>query len=148
MESTKPALLPVPAALWTIDHCDAYFRGVQSCFRFERICLRTMKHVLSYSVFGRIDFFRFSKPCLSPGVKKSPKLFKVSSILFFMAAWPTLAAFDLFILFKRPSEFALRRFDILFSNMHLRLWVVSTNKSSYHDEYLQLREIFARYLSS
>ena len=49
-----------------------------------------------------------------------------------------LAAFDPFVLFKRPSEVGLRHFDVLYSTFQLRSWVTSANENNYRDEYLAL----------
>ena len=49
-----------------------------------------------------------------------------------------LAAFDPFVLFKRPSEVGLRHFEILYSTFQLRSWVTSANENSCRDEYLAL----------
>ena len=49
-----------------------------------------------------------------------------------------LAAFDPFVLFKRPSEVGLRHFDVLYSTFQLRSWVTSANENSCRDEYLAL----------
>ena len=49
-----------------------------------------------------------------------------------------LAAFDPFVLFKRPSEVGLRPFEVLYSTFQLRTWVTSSNGNSCRDEYLVL----------
>ena len=49
-----------------------------------------------------------------------------------------LAAFDPFVLFKRPSEVGLRHFEVLYSTFQLRSWVTSANENSCRDEYLAL----------
>ena len=49
-----------------------------------------------------------------------------------------LAAFDPFVVFKRPSEVGLRHFDVLYSTFQLRSWVTSDNENSCRDEYLAL----------
>ena len=49
-----------------------------------------------------------------------------------------LAAFDPFILFKRPSEVGLRHFEMLYSTFQLRSWVSSANENICRDEYLAL----------
>ena len=49
-----------------------------------------------------------------------------------------LAAFDPFLMFKRPTDVALRRFDMLYNTFLLRSWVTVTNKSVCRDEYLAL----------
>ena len=49
-----------------------------------------------------------------------------------------LAAFDPFVLFKRPSEVGLRHFEILYSTFQLRSWVSIANEDSCRDEYLAL----------
>ena len=41
----------------TIDHCLSFSRGVQKCFRYERLDLQALTRKPSYSVFRRIDFF-------------------------------------------------------------------------------------------
>ena len=49
-----------------------------------------------------------------------------------------MAAFDPFILFKRPMDVALRHFDILYSTFSLRSWVSNANESLCRDQYMQL----------
>ena len=49
-----------------------------------------------------------------------------------------LAAFDPFILFKRPTEVGLRHFEVLYSTFQLRSWVSSENENICRDEYLAL----------
>ena len=49
-----------------------------------------------------------------------------------------LAAFDPYILFKRPVEVALRHFDRLYSTFQLRSWVSASNESVCRDEYVAL----------
>ena len=49
-----------------------------------------------------------------------------------------LAAFDPFIMFRRPTEVALQHFDILYSTFLLRSWVTTTNESTCRDEYVGL----------
>ena len=49
-----------------------------------------------------------------------------------------LAAFDPFVLFKRPSEVGLRHFEVLYSTFQLRSWVTSANENICRDEYLTL----------
>ena len=49
-----------------------------------------------------------------------------------------LAAFDPFIMFKRPTEVALRHFDLLYSTFCLRSWVTKANESACRDQYTEL----------
>ena len=49
-----------------------------------------------------------------------------------------MATFDLFILFKRPMNVALRHFDNLYSTFSLRSWIPSANESLCRDQYMQL----------
>ena len=49
-----------------------------------------------------------------------------------------LAAFDHFIMFKRPTEVALRHFDLLYSTFLLHSWVTAANESTCRDEYVGL----------
>ena len=49
-----------------------------------------------------------------------------------------LAAFDPFIMFKRPMDVALKHFDMLYSTFALRSWVSSANESLCRDQYMQL----------
>ena len=49
-----------------------------------------------------------------------------------------LAAFDPFIMLRRPTEVALRHFDVLYSTFLLRSWVTSSNESACRDEYVGL----------
>ena len=49
-----------------------------------------------------------------------------------------LAAFDPFILFKRPTEVGLRHFEVLYSTFQLRSWFSSENENICRDEYLAL----------
>ena len=49
-----------------------------------------------------------------------------------------LAAFDPYVMFKRPTDVALRHFDMLYNTFLLRSWVTVTNESACRDEYLAL----------
>ena len=49
-----------------------------------------------------------------------------------------LAAFDPFIMFKRPMDVALKHFDMLYNTFALRSWVPSANESLCRDQYMQL----------
>ena len=49
-----------------------------------------------------------------------------------------LAAFEPFIVLKRPVEVALRHFDTLFSTFQLRSWVSLSNEAVFRDEYVGL----------
>ena len=49
-----------------------------------------------------------------------------------------LAAFDSYIMVKRPTEVALHHFDLLYRTFQLRSWVSSANKSASRDEYVEL----------
>ena len=49
-----------------------------------------------------------------------------------------LAAFDPFVMFKRPIDITLRHFDMLYNTFLLRSWVTVTNESACRDEYLGL----------
>ena len=49
-----------------------------------------------------------------------------------------LAAFDPFILFKRPSEVGLRHFDLLYATFQHRPWVSSANEDACREEYIAL----------
>ena len=49
-----------------------------------------------------------------------------------------LAAFDPYVMFKRPTEVALRHFDMLYNTFFLRSGVTVTNESACRDEYLAL----------
>ena len=49
-----------------------------------------------------------------------------------------LAAFDPFILHKRPFEVALRHFEALYTTFLLRSWVTSADETAYRTEYLEL----------
>ena len=49
-----------------------------------------------------------------------------------------LAAFDPFIMLKRPTEVALRHFDLLYSTFCLRSWVTKANESACRDQYTEL----------
>ena len=49
-----------------------------------------------------------------------------------------LAAFDPFILFKRPSEVGLRHFDLLYATFQHRSWVSSANEDACREEYIAL----------
>ena len=51
-----------------------------------------------------------------------------------------LAAFDPFIMFRRPIEVAFRHFDILYSTFLLRSWVTTANESTCRDEYVGLTD--------
>ena len=49
-----------------------------------------------------------------------------------------LAAFDLFIMFKRLMNVALKHFDMLYSTFARRSWVPNANESLCRDQYMQL----------
>ena len=49
-----------------------------------------------------------------------------------------LAAFDNFILFKRPIEVALRHFDLLYDTFLRQSWVAAANQAACRDEYVSL----------
>ena len=49
-----------------------------------------------------------------------------------------MAAFDPFILLKRPMDVAQRHFDMLYNTFVLRSWVLSDNESQCRDQYMQL----------
>ena len=49
-----------------------------------------------------------------------------------------LAAFDPFIMLKRPMDVALRHFDVLYNTFALRSWVDDSNESLCRDQYIQL----------
>ena len=49
-----------------------------------------------------------------------------------------LAAFDPCIMVKRPTEVALRHFDLLYRTFQLRSWVSTANESACWDEYVEL----------
>ena len=49
-----------------------------------------------------------------------------------------LAAFDPYIMMKRPTEVALRHFGILYSTFQLRSWVTAANEALCRDQYLAL----------
>ena len=49
-----------------------------------------------------------------------------------------MAAFDPFILFKRPSEVGLRHFDLLYATFQHRSWVTADNEGACREEYIAL----------
>ena len=49
-----------------------------------------------------------------------------------------LAAFDPFIMFKRPMDVALKHLEMRYSTFALRSWVPSANESLCRDQYMQL----------
>ena len=49
-----------------------------------------------------------------------------------------LAAFDPFIMLKRPMDVALRHFEVLYSTFALRSWVDESNESQCRHQYIQL----------
>ena len=49
-----------------------------------------------------------------------------------------LAAFDPFVMFKGPTDVALRHLGMLYDNFLLRSWVTSANESACRDEYVEL----------
>ena len=59
--STTPDVVAISGCavdlIRTVDQHPSYPRGVQSCFRFESLDLRTLMHKMNYSVFGHIDMF-------------------------------------------------------------------------------------------
>ena len=90
--STAPDIVAISGCavdlIKTVDHHPAYPRGVQSCFRFELLDLRTLMHKRNYSVFGHIDMFSVLQSlivslggCLSEDwVSESPELVRVSLV--------------------------------------------------------------------
>ena len=93
--STAPDIVAISGCavdlIRTVDHHPAYPRGVQSCFRFELLNLRTLMHKGNYSVFGHIDMFSVLQSllvslggCLSEDwVSESPELVQVSLVCAF-----------------------------------------------------------------
>ena len=59
-----------------------------------------------------------------------------------------LAAFESFIMFKRPMDVALKHFDMLYSTFALRSWVPNTNGSLWRDKYMQLLDHLRTYYGS
>ena len=59
--STAPDVVAISGCavdlIRTVDQQPSYPRGIQSCFRFESLDLRTLMHKVNYSVFGHIDMF-------------------------------------------------------------------------------------------
>ena len=49
-----------------------------------------------------------------------------------------LAAFDPFIMFKRPTEVVLRHFDLLYDTFQRRSWLTTANQVACRDEYISL----------
>ena len=49
-----------------------------------------------------------------------------------------LAAFDPYIMLKRPTDVALRHFEVLYNTFVLRSWVEDSNESQCRDQYIQL----------
>ena len=49
-----------------------------------------------------------------------------------------LAAFDPYVMVHRPTEVALRHFDLLYRTFQLRSWVSPANESACRDEYVEL----------
>ena len=49
-----------------------------------------------------------------------------------------LAAFDPYIMFMRPTEVALRHFDMLYSTFQRQSWVIAANESACRNEYVEL----------
>ena len=49
-----------------------------------------------------------------------------------------LAAFDPFVMLRRPTEVAIRLFDMLYSTFLLRSWVTAANESTCRDDYVEL----------
>ena len=49
-----------------------------------------------------------------------------------------LAAFDPYIMFRRPIEVALRHFDLLYDTFLRRSWVTAANQVACRDEYVSL----------
>ena len=41
----------------TLNQSSVFNREIQTCFRFDSLDLPTLMHKLSYSMFGKIDFF-------------------------------------------------------------------------------------------
>ena len=59
-----------------------------------------------------------------------------------------LAAFDPYIMMKRPTEVALRHFGILYSIFQLRSWVTGPNEAACRDKYLALLNYLRTHHSS
>ena len=59
-----------------------------------------------------------------------------------------LAAFEPYIMMKRPTEVALRHFGILYSTFQLRSWITGPNEAACRDEYLALLDYLRTYHSS
>ena len=49
-----------------------------------------------------------------------------------------LAAFDPYVMLNRPTDVALRHFDLLYRTFQLRSWVSPANESACRDEYVEL----------
>ena len=70
----------------TLNQSSFFSRGIQTCFRFDNLDLPTLMHKLSYSVFGKIDFFSVlqalivavGNPHAEPWALKSTNLSRVS----------------------------------------------------------------------
>ena len=59
-----------------------------------------------------------------------------------------LAAFDPYIMMKRPTDVALRHFSVLYTTFQLRSWVTGLNEAACRDEYLALLDYLRTYHSS
>ena len=93
--STAPDIVAISGCavdlIRTVDQHPSYPRGVQSCFRFELLDLRTLMHKKSYSVFGNIDMFSVLQSLLvslggslsEDWVTESPDLVRVSLVCIF-----------------------------------------------------------------
>ena len=93
--STAPDIVAISGCavdlIRTVDQHPSYSRGVQSCFRFELLDLRTLMHKKSYSVFGNIDMFSVLQSLLvslggslsEDWVTESPDLVRVSLVCIF-----------------------------------------------------------------
>ena len=82
---------------------------------------------------GKADFVRYGQSYLQFLVKEVLGRTGLSSNLV-----KGLAAFDPFVMFKRPTDVSLRHFDILCNTFPIRSWVTSSIESACRDEYMGL----------
>ena len=82
--SNKPQMVACsgcpPDVIEVLDKCGVFTKTVQPAFRFDTVDLPTIMHKLSYSVFGRIDFFSVMCPIALRGVLQTDVMLAFSSL--------------------------------------------------------------------
>ena len=97
-------------------------------------------------ISGRFSQVRLHNQCQE--VHRAPTQRCPSAYWFSSDIVKVLAAFDTYFMMKRPTEVALRHFDILYSTFQLRSWVTGPNEAACRDEYLAMLDYLRTYHSS